>query len=29
MAVTIDIDLLLDLVPLPAAIADSLRLTWP
>ena len=29
MAVTIDIDLLLDLVPLPAAIADNLRLAWP
>jgi uncharacterized membrane protein len=29
MAVTIDVDLLLELVPLPAAIADSLRLTWP
>jgi drug/metabolite transporter (DMT)-like permease len=29
MAVTIDVDLLLDLVPLPAAIADSLRLSWP
>ncbi len=28
-AVTIDIDLLLDLVPLPAAIADGLRVTWP
>lgn len=29
MAVTIDIDLLLDLVPLPVAISDGLRLTWP
>jgi drug/metabolite transporter (DMT)-like permease len=29
VAVTIDVDLLLDLVPLPAAIADTLRLTWP
>jgi len=29
MAVTIDIDLLLDLVPLPAVVADGLRLTWP
>jgi drug/metabolite transporter (DMT)-like permease len=29
MAVTIDVDLLLDLVPLPAAIADTLSRTWP
>lgn len=29
IAVTIDIDLLLDWVALPAAIADGLRLTWP
>jgi uncharacterized membrane protein len=29
VAVTIDIDLLLDIVPLPAAIADTLALTWP
>jgi uncharacterized membrane protein len=28
-AVTIPVDLLLDLGPLPAAIADTLRLTWP
>lgn len=28
-AVTIDIDLLLHWLPLPAAIADGLRLTWP
>jgi hypothetical protein len=29
MAVTINVDMLLDLVPLPAAFADILRLTWP